>query len=293
MVAEALAMIRKALGSPLNVTRLAVGAAFDPQGGMSGMRSIQSFFGAERSAIEGSAAASLPVQPRPGHQRVAAMQSCQADGALLPNSPKPGLADSHSLAATAPGSGSISGVAEGPHPGSLPGGPEEQGQPGVKAAAASPPPVQKRSEQRLRQTWSCNLCTFAGNPQLNLRCEVCQNVRGSMPDSLRGNTANNNGSKASQRVASSLASQAGRSNRATVPQPGHKLNLMEAALSWKQPSAPSTKRIKVLHSSKTSWKQQDACSNRWQCAQCLEWVPTNSKSEHEDFHLALALEHSN
>ena len=293
MVSEALAMIRKALGSPLNVTRLAVGAAFDSQGSISGMRSIQSFFGAERSAIEGSAAASLPMQACPDHEKVAAMRSCQADGGLLPNSPKPGLADSHSLAATAPGSGSISGLAEGPDHGELPGGPEEQRQPGVAAVEAAAPPVQKRSEQRLRQTWSCNLCTFAGNPQLNLRCEVCQNVRGSMPDSLLGKAAKDSGSKASQRVASSSASQAGRSNRAIVPQPGHKLNLKEAALSWKQPSAPSTKRIKVMHSSKTSWKQQDACSNRWQCAQCLEWVPTNSKSEHEDFHLALALEHSN
>ena len=294
MVSEALAMIRKALGSPLNVTRLAVGAAFDPQGCMSGMRSIQSFFGGDRPVSEGSAAASLPVQACPSQQKVAAMQTCQTDGGLVPESPAAGLAESHSLAATGPGSGSVSGLAEDPHHGRLPVGREEQGKPGVVAvqgAAAPPPPVQKRSEQRLRQTWSCNLCTFAGNLQLNLRCEVCQNVRGSMPDSLLDSAAKGSSSQASQRVASSSASQAGRNGRATVPQPRHQLNFKEAALSWKQPSAPSAKMLTVMHSSNSSWKQQDACSNRWQCAQCLEWVPTNSKSEHEDFHLALTIEH--
>ena len=295
MVSEALAMIRKALGSPLNVTRLAVGAAFDPQGCLSGMRSIQSFFGAERPAVEGSAAASLPVQAYPGQQSVAARQTCQADGEVLAISCEAGLAESHSLAAPGPGSESISGLAEGPHHGRVPDGPEEQGQPGlaaIKDAAASPPPVQKRSEQRLRQAWSCNLCTFAGNPQLNLRCEVCQNVRGSMPDSLLGNAAQGSGSQASQRVAGGSASQAGRNGCVAVPQPRHQLNFKEAALSWKQPNFPSAKRLKVMHSSNSSWKQQDACSNRWQCARCLEWVPTNSKSEHEDFHFALTLEHS-
>ena len=317
MVSEALAMIRKALGSPLNVTRLAVGAAFDPgQGAMSGMRSIQSFFGAERPAVEssaaaslpvqarffgaerpaveGSAAASLPLQARPGPQNAAAMQTCQADGSLLPTSPKAGLAESHSLAATGPRSDSLSGLAGGLHHGRVPGGSEDQGQPSlaaIKNAAASPPPVQKRSEQKLRQTWSCNLCTFAGNPQLNLRCEVCQNVRGSMPDSLLDTAAKNSGGQASQRRAGGSASQAGR-HGATVPQPRHQLIFKEAALSWKQPSAPSAKKLKAMHGSNSSWRQQDACSNRWQCAQCLEWVPTNSKSEHEDFHLALTLEHS-
>ncbi len=286
-------MIRKALGSPLNVTRLAVGAAFDSQGSMSGMRSIQSFFGAERPAIDGSAAASLPVQAGPGQQTVASTETCQAGGGLLPNSPKAGLTESHSLAATGPGP--LSGLAGGPYNGRLPGDLDEQGQRGlaaVKGAAASPPPVQKRSEHRLRQTWSCNLCTFAGNPQLNLRCEVCQNVRGSMPDSLLGNTAKDSSSQASQRVANGSATQAGRSSRPTMPQTRHQLNFKEAALSWKQPSKPSAKRPKVMQSINSSWKQQDACSNRWQCAQCLEWVPTNSKSEHEDFHLALTFEHS-
>ena len=297
MVSEALAMIRKALGSPLNVTRLAVGAAFDPQGCMSGMRSIQSFFGAERPAVDGIAAASLPVQACPGQQNVAAVQTCQADGEVLAVSPEAGLAESltHSLAATGPGSEPTTGLAEGPQLGRVPGGLEEQGQPGlaaVKGAAASPTPVQKRSEQRLRQTWSCNLCTFAGNAQLNLRCEVCQNVRGSMPDSLLSNAAESSSSQASKRVAGGSASQAGRNNRAAMPQPRHQLNSKEAAISWKQPSAHSAKRSKGMHSSNSVWKQQDACSNRWQCAQCLEWVPTNSKSEHEDFHLALALEHS-
>eukprot|EP00884_Botryococcus_braunii_P018752 jgi/Botrbrau1/5560/Bobra.0023s0043.1 len=55
---------------------------------------------------------------------------------------------------------------------------------GAEAAGVGGTTEPGRGKRKLPRTWTCAICTFAGNEAAWLRCQICESVRGSTPASL-------------------------------------------------------------------------------------------------------------
>ncbi|KAL3138793.1 hypothetical protein ABBQ32_005635 [Trebouxia sp. C0010 RCD-2024] len=165
------------------------------------------------------------------------------------------------------------------------------------------------------RAWACKLCTFAANPSHSIRCEVCDNVRGS---ALQDYRPSNGDVSPSVSMSCQAASHPGHTERPAVLSSRTQSNKrsqhsIAKFLGSRKPTKadawvpsteanamPSTHQPSQGHATVyqdgpvpcLAWTRVDFDKEvRWQCAKCKCWLQTEQKPEHEDYHLALDLQH--
>ena len=160
------------------------------------------------------------------------------------------------------------------------------------------------------RAWACKLCTFAANPSHSIRCEVCDTVRGSTLQDYRPPTADGS---MSDRVPSQLERLGSTDRQCALVIPSKKQNSKHSqhsiarflgcpnptraeSDSWTSNTADSRKGSATVHHEKSAvcsaWTRVEFDTEvRWQCSKCKCCLQTEQKAEHEDYHLALDLQH--
>lgn len=159
------------------------------------------------------------------------------------------------------------------------------------------------------KAWACKLCTFAANPNHLLRCDVCDTVRGSTLQGYRepatdvaidvrqsvppcqseryqgSNAGLTRKSQSRKHPQHSIAKFLGSMKQSGAEADGATPNIMHS----RQGEATVQQEKSVACS---AWIRAEFDSEvRWQCAKCKCWLQTEQKAEHEDYHLALGLQH--
>ena len=161
--------------------------------------------------------------------------------------------------------------------------------------------------------WACKLCTFGENLRHSLRCEVCQQLRGTTLESFTGSTdsqpAQPSGHEAGRSAGQlhSWLAGAGKQPGAGRPAEGRKPPVPRTSKQrrgisgfFPEPQAPllpvpvSSEQLQSqqtqAQTGAAQWINFDAQTHRWQCARCLAWVHAAQQTEHEDYHFAFMLQ---
>lgn len=166
------------------------------------------------------------------------------------------------------------------------------------------------------RAWACKLCTFAANPSHSIRCEVCETVRGSALQDFRPSMVSVStnlvmpcqaaplGHKERHAVLPSRSQSSKHSQHSIAKFLGSRKPLnaeAEAAVPTTEPSAGQNtdqprQGCAAVQQEKSvtcpEWTRAEFDTEvRWQCARCKCWLQSGQKAEHDDYHLALDLQH--
>ena len=164
------------------------------------------------------------------------------------------------------------------------------------------------------KVWACRLCTFAVNPYHSIRCQICDTVRGTTLQEYRPPTADVSGddrqssqlappgqNERQQGLNARLQHKRQRSKRSqhsiarflgSRNQSGAEADPMTASVVHPRQGNVTVHHEKSAACTASAWTRvQFDTEVRWQCAKCKCWLQTEQKAEHEDFHLALDLQH--
>ena len=162
-------------------------------------------------------------------------------------------------------------------------------------------PEQRGSRSRHSSTWQCQLCTFAGNDAKWLRCEVCDNLRGS---TLASSGVQQQPSSAA-RAAETEDTAGGQGRLASAPEPRVQQSSLgcrrmqgpggQAPLSVAGQTAVSSQQLQSKTTRPPSSEGAGAAAGAdadqaGTCPECGQHISAAERQEHADWHFAVKLQ---